>query len=269
VNGIKREWKSVDGNIWLMQADCLTVLPQLEAESIDMVWTDPPYGHGNGDGDFLSRRGEIMHDGRDGGQAPIANDDMASMRNVVDLMLEAVVPLLKRDCCCCCCCGGGGPSPTFAWLAERMDRKGLEFFHSVIWDKKNPGIGWRYRRQHEMLMVAHRTGGKLAWANDERKQPNIISMSKPRSDRHPNEKPLGLVLLFLANHTQEGDLVADPFMGSGTTGVACVRTGRRFIGIELDDEHYETSLARIQEEIGRMAFLEPAAVSTQRSLLED
>jgi len=164
------------GDATLYLGDCLEILPTLEAESVDMIWTDPPYGHGNADGDLISRRGEIMLDGRAMVAEPILNDDASGMRRVVDGMLTEAARCLKHDCCCCCCCcgGGGGPSPTFAWVAERMDSKGLSFFHSVIWDKKNPGMGWRYRRQHEMIMVAHRTGGRLAWANTDIKQPNIV-----------------------------------------------------------------------------------------------
>jgi len=65
-----------------------------------------------------------------------------TMRTVVDAMLTEAARILKPDCCCCCCCccgGGGGPRPTFAWVANRMDNSGLRFFHSVIWDKVNPG----------------------------------------------------------------------------------------------------------------------------------
>jgi DNA modification methylase len=238
----------VIGPCLLVNADCLAVLPLLEDGSVTLLWTDPPYGHANGEGDFLSRRQDIMRDGRDGGQEPIANDNMEEMRGVVDRMLSMAVPVLRRDCCCCCCCCGGGPRPTFAWVAERMDRDGLSFFHSVIWDKLNPGVGWRYRRQHEMVMVAHRQGGKLAWANADAKQANIVRMSKPRDDNHPNEKPIELAAMFIRLHTATADLVLDPFMGSGTTLAACVRTGRRGIGIELDANYYRTACDRIRRE---------------------
>lgn len=128
-----------------------------------------------------------------------------------------------------------------------MDEGGLQFFHSVIWDKKNPGIGWRYRRQHEMVMVAHRKGGKIAWADERIKQGNVISLGKPKAAHHPNEKPLELVLKFIHLHTKPGDLVIDPFCGSGTTGVACVMTGRRFIGMELEAEYCQIARRRIAD----------------------
>jgi DNA modification methylase len=157
----------------------------------------------------------------------------------------AVRVMRKKSSVCCCCSGGGGPSPTFAWLAQRMDRKGLQFFHQVIWDKKAPGLGWRYRRRHELVMVAHLKRGKLAWANDDVAVAKILSHFPPKNRRHPNEKPLELVSDMVQLHTTPGQVVLDPFMGSGTTGEVCVRTGRRFIGIDLDPEHFQTAYNRI------------------------
>lgn len=126
-----------------------------------------------------------------------------------------------------------------------MDSKGLQFFHSVIWDKLNPGLGWRYRRQHEMVMIAHLESGGLRWQDDAKAVRNIYSQMPPRDRQHPNEKPVEMVAHFINNHTYPGDTVLDPFMGSGTTGVAAVRMGRKFIGIELDPDHFETAVRRI------------------------
>ncbi len=153
-----------------------------------------------------------------------------------------------------------------------MDRSGLEFFHAVVWDKsaRGNGMGWRYRRNYEFVMVAHRKGGRLLWADDERAVPNIVRHMPPRDRIHPNEKPLDLVADFIKWHTNEGQLICDPFMGSGTTGAACVRSGRRFIGIELDAEHFDTAVERIKAEVARTKFLEPAAATiTQRSMFID
>ena len=233
------------GRARLILGDCVDVLASLADESIDMIWTDPPYGHSNHDGDFNARLNE--HRGLE--QKPIANDDADSMRTVVDAMLHEAARLLKKDCCCCCCCcgGGGGPRPTFAWLAQRMDSAGLSFFHSVIWDKRNPGIGWRYRRQHEMIMVAHRSGGKLAWNEEVPAMRNILSFAKPDGVEHPNLKPVELPAKQIEAHCPPGGIVLDPFMGSGTTGVAAVQLGRDFIGIECEPEYFDIACRRIEQ----------------------
>ena len=249
------------GNATLYLGDCLEVMASLPASSIDMIWTDPPYGHNNHDGDFNARLNE--HRGIEG--KPIANDDQDGMRRVVDGMLTQAARVLNEDCCCCCCCGGGGPKPTFAWVANRMDRDGMSFFHSVIWDKKKPGIGWRYRRQHEMVMVSHREGGTLRWQDEQKAVRNIYSQMPPRDRVHPNEKPVEMVAHFINNHTYPGDVVCDPFMGSGTTGVAAMRMGRKFIGIELDPGHFETAVRRIESAITGDMFIERPKPAVQES----
>jgi len=223
----------------LYLADCLEAMRSMPDGSIDMIWTDPPYGHSNHDGDLNSQLNK--HRGID--DQPIANDDAEGMRRVVDGMLTEAVRVLHPDCCCCC----GGPRPTFAWVANRMDTAGLQFFHSVIWDKRNPGLGWRYRRQHEMVMVAHKAGGKLLWANDSRTQRNIISVMPPKDREHPNEKPEPLCNVFIDLHTTKGQTVLDPFMGSGTTGVAAVGSGRKFIGCEIERKYFDIACRRIEE----------------------
>jgi DNA modification methylase len=132
-----------------------------------------------------------------------------------------------------------------------MDDRGLSFFHSVIWDKINPGLGWRYRRQHEMVMVAHRNGGKLLWADDKTAAPNIMRHSKPRNSDHPNEKPVELVAKFLSLHAKPGQIVLDPFCGSGTTLVAAHRLGLKWIGIELDPQWAKLAQDRLNAEMAQ------------------
>jgi DNA modification methylase len=235
-----------DSAVTLYYGDCLAIMAELEAESIDMIWTDPPYGHGNHAGDLNAR----LNDHRGIESKPIANDTPEAFRAVFDGAMVQAARVLKKDCCCCCCCcGGGGPRPTFAWVANRMDGAGLQFFHSVIWDKVNPGLGWRYRRQHEMVMVAHRTGGKLAWADDDKATANIYRKSPPRNRQHPNEKPIEMPSHFIQLHTIAGRVVLDPFAGSGTTLIAAKNLGRISIGIELDERYCETIARRLGQEV--------------------
>jgi site-specific DNA-methyltransferase (adenine-specific) len=234
-----------DDAVTIYHADCREVLPVLEPESVTLLWTDPPYGHGNHVDDLNQR----LNGHRGILNQPIANDGADEMRAVVDAMLRLALPLLRPECCCCCCCGGGGPRPTFAWLAERMDRDGFSFFHSVIWDKVNPGLGWRYRRQHEMVMVAHRTGGKLAWAEGQEAVSNVVVASPPRNRLHPNQKPHQLVSGFIARHSAPGDLVLDPFMGAGTTLRAAKALGRPSIGVDVEERYCEMAALQASQEV--------------------
>jgi len=79
---------------------------------------------------------------------------------------------------------------------------------------------------------------------------DVIKVSNQRGkneQEHPTQKPLKLMRMVIERLTQEGDTVLDPFMGSGTTGVACVQTGRNFIGIEIEPKYYEIAEKRIAE----------------------
>jgi site-specific DNA-methyltransferase (adenine-specific) len=241
-----------DSAVQLFLGDCREILPSLPSESVTLLWTDPPYGHGNQNGDLQSARVGVKG-ARQQKAEPIANDGQDSMRAVVDAMLTEAARILKSDCCCCCCCccGGGGPKPSFAWLAERMDREGLAFFHSVIWDKtaRGPGMGWRFRRDHEMLMVAHRQGGTLAWVEDTAAISNILRFQPPIVRIHPNEKPLDLVLEFVRITTLPGEMILDPFCGSGVALRTAKDLGRKAIGIEIDERYAEIAARRMGQEV--------------------
>ena len=116
---MKPYYEDSKAGIVIYHGDCREVMGGFAGESVDVIWSDPPYGHGNHDGDFNSRLNK--HRGLE--DKPIANDSQDCMREVVDGMLTEAARVLKADCCCCCC-GGGGPKPTFAWVANRLDRNG-------------------------------------------------------------------------------------------------------------------------------------------------
>lgn len=72
--------------------------------------------------------------------------------------------------------------------------------------------------------------------------PNILGNKK-----HPTEKPVELLKVLIENSSNEGDIVMDCFMGSGSTGIACINTNRKFVGIEIDKKYYDIAIERIQE----------------------
>lgn len=119
-----------------------------------------------------------------------------------------------------------------------------------------------------MVMVAHRQGGKLLWNESAGAVPNVYRLMPPRDRKHPNEKPVAMVEAFVGWHTEAGQSVCDPFMGSGTTGVACVNLGRKFIGIELDLKYFDIACRRIDDAYKQpRLFDEPAPPMEQEALL--
>jgi site-specific DNA-methyltransferase (adenine-specific) len=100
-----------------------------------------------------------------------------------------------------------------------------------------------------MVMVAHRMGGKLAWADDDKAVSNIYRKSPPRNREHPNQKPVEMPSHFIQLHTTAGQVVLDPFAGSGTTLLAAKELGRQVIGIELDERYCEIAARRMGQEV--------------------
>ncbi len=240
-----------DGNgIQIFHGDCLEVLPTLKRGSVRLLWADPPYGHGNQNGDLQSARvRDNVRGARKREPVAIANDAQEDMRETVDAALLLCEPLLNPECCCCA--GGGGPNVTFAWLANRLDSGGLQFFHAVIWDKSGRwhGLGWRFRRDYEFVMVATKKGGRLAWVSADSAVPNILFIQPTGNDLHPTEKPVELVSWFAELTTSEDDLILDPFMGSGTTLRAAKDLGRKAIGIEIEERYCEIAAKRLAQEV--------------------
>lgn len=245
------DWQSDDGAVTLYCADCLKILPLLPKGSVDAVVTDPPYGHNNNNGDLIHRRESALGHGAHGESRAIANDGIEA-NEVFRNVLPELNRVMKSGSCCCCCCCGGGPDPQFArwslWLDEIFDFKQM-----VVWDKGPMGMGWHYRRSYETVLVAQKRGAACKWYDESDKIENIIRPGAygirkiiPSAEQHPTIKPTELAAHFIRLHAVEGDIILDPFMGSGTTGVACAQTGRRFIGIEIERQYFDIAVERIR-----------------------
>ena len=118
----------------------------------------------------------------------------------------------------------------------------------LIWEKNNTSMGdlkGSYAPKYEMIIFAHK-GRKLL---NGFRYADIIKANRTGNKNHPTEKPVDLLETFIKNSSGENEVVFDGFMGSGSTGVACVNTGRRFIGIELDDGYFNIAKKRIEEAV--------------------
>jgi site-specific DNA-methyltransferase (adenine-specific) len=91
--------------------------------------------------------------------------------------------------------------------------------------------------------------GTLTVSNGERFPTNVLEFPKDKDKLHPTQKPVALLEYLIKTYTNEGDTVLDNCMGSGSTGVACVKTGRRFIGMELDEKYVEVAKQRINDAV--------------------
>jgi len=192
-----------DDLVTIYHGDAREILPTMAPASVDFIWTDPPYGHNNNNGDLAHRREAALGLLPIGASAPagrpIANDGPEA-NELVQWFFGEADRLLKAGCCCCCCCGGGGPDPQFARWALWMDGA-IGFKQAVVWDKGGLGMGWHYRRNYEFVLVAEKPGAAGRWFGG-RNVANVVRVPgiKPGADDHPTPKPYSLVKRFMGWH---------------------------------------------------------------------
>lgn len=228
------------GDCRLILGDCLEVLPTLGP--VDAVVTDPPYGialntdnsrFSGGDTASVKRRGSGV--GTSGG-APIHGDT------------EPVDPSFLASV--------GNEQIIWGWnnYPDRLPRGAC-----LIWIKRNDAAFGSFLSDAETAWYS-RGHGVYCFRD-------LSNNGATRSRAHPTQKPLPL-MEWCVSRTR-GDTILDPFMGSGTTGVACVNLGRRFIGIEIDETYFDIACRRIEEAYRqpRLFDEEPAPKQIQRSLL--
>jgi DNA modification methylase len=120
---------------------------------------------------------------------------------------------------------------------------------AIIWggnyfaDLLPPKMGWLYWQKK---MGGDFSDGELAWTTRDAALREFVKCPKGINKQHPCEKPIELMKWCL-DFLPDAQIILDPFMGSGTTGVACVKTGRSFIGIELDPDYFDIAVKRIEE----------------------
>lgn len=155
--------------------------------------------------------------------------------------LGAVVPYLKEHNACYLF------NADLMYPAMRTGMKNAGFYYSqmIIWIKNQPVMSRKdYLSQYEL--VAYGWFGKHK--TERSKAKNVIYYPKPSKSRlHPTMKPVGLLRRIIPDNTAIGDIVYDPFLGSGTTAVACEHLGRKCIGLELDPEYVEVVLTRLEK----------------------
>jgi site-specific DNA-methyltransferase (adenine-specific) len=232
--------RTVTGNGWTMHlGDCLEVMATLG--KVDHVITDPPYeAEAHTKGRRIKRAGGVREEGL---PFPAITDDerVAASR----LMGR----LTRRWALVFCQAEGAMP-----WQLALRD-SGLRPMRWCVWVKPDgqpqltgdrPGVGY------ETIVCAH-PNGRARWNGGGRTGVFVHNKFDPRTSvngkaPHPTTKPLALLQELVELFTDPDETVLDAFAGSGTTGVACLRLGRRFIGIEKDPKYFELACERLSAE---------------------
>jgi site-specific DNA-methyltransferase (adenine-specific) len=207
----------------LFLGDAFDILPELDP--VDAIITDPPYGprtHENA-------RGTV-----DGRPARLIDFDSMEEERFTAFCSNAVT-LARRWVVMTC-----------EWrYVIAIEKAGLPLVRFGIWHKLDsapqfsgdrPGMGW------EAVAILHQEGRKR-WNGGGHHAVWVCSVER---GEHPTQKPLALLMNWVKMFADEGETVLDPFMGSGTTGVACARLGCKFIGIETRPDYFELACRRIE-----------------------
>lgn len=224
--------------IKLLHGDCLEKMAELEDESIDMIVTDPPYGM-----EFVSNRA------KNGPRyKAIANDNV-----VFTEWLSESFRILKD---------GGGLISFCDWNTSHLWRvaiaeNGFDVKSQGVWNRMHHGmgdLGGSFSPMHDVIWYA--TKGKRKFANKRPKSVFSHRRPSPSEDHgHPTCKPVSLMkdLIHGIGDGSNG-IVLDPFMGSGSTGVAAQILGLPFIGIELDETYFNIAKERLEGNNGLSSF---------------
>jgi DNA modification methylase len=207
----------------LICGDCLEIMKTLPAGSVDAVITDPPYliraGHGGG---VFGERAHLVNTGG----FTDAGCDFGFLKEFGNWFCFCSRRQLKE----------------LIVIAERCDRWNL-----ITWAKPNPVPTCNNKYLPDVEYIVHGFGRSKLFGEYKDKQSFFIWPCGDKETIHPNEKPIALMIKLIRLGTRPGDIVLDPFMGSGTTGVACIETGRDFIGIEIDPGYFAIAEKRIKD----------------------
>jgi site-specific DNA-methyltransferase (adenine-specific) len=233
--------------IQLLYGDCLEKLDEIADGSVDAIITDPPYSSGGRTAGERSKPPSTKYEqaGNILKRADFLGDtlDQRSWTHWMIMWMNKAQHKLKP----------GGYILTFTdWrqvpaTTDAIQAAGFIWRGMIAWDKGNaaraPHKGY-FRHQAEYLVWG--TNGALKASTHDGPYPGVIREAvKPQEKLHMTGKPVPLMEELIRIVPEEG-LILDPFMGSGSTGVACVKKGRRFIGIEKDSHYFEVAKQRLQ-----------------------
>ena len=213
----------------------------------DMVFTDPPYNV-----DYANSAKDKMR----GKDRPILNDNLGD--GFYDFLLAALTPMLAR-------CAGATyiamSSSELDTLQQAFRAAGGKWSTFIIWAKNTFTLGRAdYQRQYEPILYGWPEGQNRHWCGD-RDQGDVWNIKKPqKNDLHPTMKPVELVERAIRNSSRPGDIVLDPFGGSGTTLIAAEKSSRIGWLIELDPKYVDVIVRRWQDWTGQEAYREADAV---------
>ena len=223
----------------LINGNCLDILKNIPSESIDLIVTDPPYP--------TTSRGNA---GNSGGMLQKDINKKGKVFTYNNINCKEYAPefyrLLKDGSHCYVMTN----HINLIDMLNTFTDVGFHFIKSLIWNKGNKIMGQYYMSQYEYILFFRKGKGKKinnCGTSDILSIPNKKTKDKDGKNIHDTEKPIELMEVLVNNSSQENELVLDPFMGVGSTGIACIKNKRNFIGIEIDENYFNIAKSRLGE----------------------
>lgn len=217
--------------------DCLEGMKLIDDNSIDLIVTDPPYR--------VTSRGSA---GNSGGmlQKEITRKGQVFKHN--DMQMADYIPELFRILKDGSHCYIMTNQVNLYEMLTVAKENNFHFIKSLIWDKGNKIMGQAYMSQFEYILFFRK--GKFKRINNCGTS-DILSVPNKKTkvdgkNIHDTEKPIELMKILIENSSVENDVILDPFMGSGTTAIACLNTNRDYLGFEIDEDYFKMANERIE-----------------------
>ncbi len=240
------------GDLWILgnhrllcgdSTDVLNVERLMGGEQADMVFTDPPYNTGMKENSGSTRLSHMFND-------DFTDDEWQAL---LSGMCASYLLATKPDAVLYVCLDWRRSHELVPHLKQHF-----KFSNLIVWDKVVHGLGSDYKYTHEFIHVCKRGAPAMETHQGDREYQDVwrIQRKMGRDEDHATKKPTELVERALRHSTRPSSLVADLFLGSGSTLIACEKTGRRCFGMELDPRYCDTILTRWENFTGKTAHLE-------------
>lgn len=221
----------------IVHIDCIEGMKLLGDNSIDLIVTDPPYrvtarGNPGNTGGMLKK--EIFMSGK-----VFKENDITPQEYIPEFYR-----VLKDGAHCYIMSNHINLQQVINVAVEN----GFKFVKSLIWNKGNKIMGHYYMSQFEYILFFRKGKGKMinnCGTADILNVPNKKTKNESGKNIHDTEKPVQLMEILIANSSQPNEIVLDPFIGYGTTAIACKNLNRNYVGFELDKEYYDLAKKRI------------------------
>ena len=250
--------KEIIGDCTLYLGDCLEVMPTLG--KVDAVVTDPPYK-------VTARAGRTTAGGMMLDKKMRSGDVFEHNDTSLEIWLPKTFEILK-DTGHAYVMSNNKNLSDFYSVIEKSD---YHLIKTLVWAKDNKIMSQAYMSQTEFIFFMRK--GAFVRINDcgvsdLLQFKNIKTLDDEKKPIHPSEKPVEMMEVLITGSTAKNETVLDPFMGVGSSGIACVLASRKFIGIEIDEKYFDIACKRIEQAYAQPdMFVEPVIKPTQEKML--